>query len=156
MKNVIEEFVTFISRGNVIDLAVGVIIGGAFTSVVNSLVNNVITPLISFLTGGTPEVGGLTLVLGGQELNFSAFIGDIISFLITALAVFAIIKAMNAAAELKELAAKKAGLAKEAEEKAENSHSGHHHGRVHDAAAVEAAEKLEAEQLARTEQAGRE
>lgn len=117
MKNVIEEFVTFISRGNVIDLAVGVIIGGAFTSVVNSLVNNVITPLISFLTGGTPEVGGLTLVLGGQELNFSAFIGDIISFLITALAVFAIIKAMNAAAELKELAAKKAGLAKEAEEK---------------------------------------
>ena len=63
MKNVIEEFVAFISRGNVIDLAVGVIIGGAFTSVVNSLVNNVITPLISFLTGGTPEVGGLTLVL---------------------------------------------------------------------------------------------
>ena len=48
------------------------------------------------------------------------------------------------------------GAAKEAEEKAENSHSGHHHGRVHDAAAVEAAEKLEAEQLARTEQAGRE
>ena len=119
MKRVIEEFVAFISRGNVIDLAVGVIIGGAFTSVVNSLVNNVITPLISFLTGGTPEVGGLTLVLGGQELNFSAFIGDIISFLITALAVFAIIKAVNAAAELKELAAKKAGLAKEAEEKPE-------------------------------------
>ena len=117
MKRVIEEFVAFISRGNVIDLAVGVIIGGAFTSVVNSLVNNVITPLISFLTGGTPEVGGLTLVLGGQELNFSAFIGDIISFLITALAVFAIIKAVNAAAELKELAAKKAGLAKETEEK---------------------------------------
>lgn len=115
VKEIISEFQEFISRGNVMDLAVGVIIGGAFTSVVNSLVNNIITPLISFLTGGTPEVGGLTLVLGGQKIDFSAFIGDIISFFITAAAVFAIVKALNTFNRLKEIAAAKAGLAKEKE-----------------------------------------
>lgn len=115
-KGIVSEFQEFISRGNVMDLAVGVIIGGAFTSVVNSLVNNIITPLISFLTGGTPEVGGLTLVLGGQKIDFSAFIGDIISFFITAAAVFAIVKALNTFNRLKDIAAAKAGLAKEEEE----------------------------------------
>ena len=104
-KNIIQEFQEFISRGNVMDLAVGVIIGGAFTTVVNSLVNNIITPLISFLTGGTPEVSGLTIVLGGQNIDFSAFIGDVISFFITAAAVFAIVKSLNKLNELKEMAA---------------------------------------------------
>ena len=116
IKGIVSEFQEFISRGNVMDLAVGVIIGGAFTSVVNSLVNNIITPLISFLTGGTPEVGGLTLVLGGQKIDFSAFIGDIISFFITAAAVFAIVKALNTFNRLKDIAAAQAGLAKEEEE----------------------------------------
>ncbi len=115
-KNIIQEFQEFISRGNVMDLAVGVIIGGAFTTVVNSLVNNIITPLISFLTGGTPEVSGLTIVLGGQNIDFSAFIGDVISFFITAAAVFAIVKSLNKLNELKEMAAQKAGLAKAQEE----------------------------------------
>ena len=114
-KSIVEEFVEFISRGNVVDLAVGVIIGGAFTSVVNALVTNLIQPLIS-ATGGNPEVKGMALVLNGQTIDFGAFISAVISFLITAVAVFAIVKGMNTLNDLKNLAAEKAGLAKKAEE----------------------------------------
>ena len=109
-KSIVEEFVEFISRGNVVDLAVGVIIGGAFTSVVNSLVSTIIQPLISAI-GGSPEVKGLSLVLNGQTIDFGAFISAVISFLITAVAVFAIVKAVNTMNDLKEMAIKKAGLA---------------------------------------------
>lgn len=115
-KGILAEFQEFISRGNVMDLAVGVIIGGAFTSIVNSLVNDVINPLISFLTGGSTEVPGMAISLGGNVIDFGAFLGAIINFLITAVAVFAIVKALNTLNEVKELAAKKAGLAKETEE----------------------------------------
>ena len=111
-KNLIEEFVEFVSRGNVIDLAVGVIIGGAFTSVVNSLVGDLIQPLIAAI-GGNPEVKGMAFVVNGQTMDFGAFISAIISFLITAAAVFAIVKAVNQAARLKDLAAEKAGLMKD-------------------------------------------
>ena len=69
-KSIVEEFVEFISRGNVVDLAVGVIIGGAFTSVVNSLVSSIIQPLISAI-GGNPEVKGLSVVLNGQTIDFT-------------------------------------------------------------------------------------
>ncbi len=116
-KNIAQEFIEFISRGNVVDLAVGVIIGGAFTSVVNALVTNLIQPLISAI-GGNPEVKGMALVLNGQTIDFGAFISAIISFLITAVAVFAIVKGMNTLNDLKNLAAEKAGLAKKAEEEA--------------------------------------
>ena len=116
-KNIAQEFIEFISRGNVVDLAVGVIIGGAFTSVVNALVTNLIQPLISAI-GGSPEVKGMALVLNGQMIDFGAFISAVISFLITAVAVFAIVKGMNTLNDLKNLAAAKAGLAKKAEEEA--------------------------------------
>ena len=116
-KNLIEEFVEFVSRGNVIDLAVGVIIGGAFTSVVNSLVGDLIQPLIAAI-GGNPEVKGMAFVVNGQTMDFGAFISAIISFLITAAAVFAIVKAVNQTARLKDLAAEKAGLLKKEEEEA--------------------------------------
>lgn len=116
-KNIAQEFIEFISRGNVVDLAVGVIIGGAFTSVVNALVTNLIQPLISAI-GGNPEVKGMALVLNGQTIDFGAFISAVISFLITAVAVFAIVKGMNTLNDLKNLAAEKAGLAKKAEEEA--------------------------------------
>ena len=116
-KNIAQEFIEFISRGNVVDLAVGVIIGGAFTSVVNALVTNLIQPLISAI-GGSPEVKGMALVLNGQTIDFGAFISAVISFLITAVAVFAIVKGMNTLNDLKNLAAEKAGLAKKAEEDA--------------------------------------
>lgn len=116
-KNIAQEFIEFISRGNVVDLAVGVIIGGAFTSVVNALVTNLVQPLISAI-GGNPEVKGMALVLNGQTIDFGAFISAVISFLITAVAVFAIVKGMNTLNDLKNLAAEKAGLAKKAEEEA--------------------------------------
>lgn len=116
--SIINEFKEFINRGNAMDMAIGVIIGGAFTGVVNSLVNDIFQPLLQSV-GGSPEIKGLVLYLNGQEVNFGAFISAIISFLITALAVFAIVKALNKAAHIKELAAQKAGCAKEAEEAAE-------------------------------------
>ena len=109
-KGIIAEFAEFINRGNVMDMAVGVIIGGAFTAVVNALVTNVIQPLISFVTGGAPGMPGLSIDLNGSVIDFSAFISAVINFLITAAAVFAIVKAMNEVNRLKDLAAEKAGL----------------------------------------------
>lgn len=114
-KSIIKEFEEFINRGNVMDLAVGVIIGGAFTSVVNSLVDNVVQPLISFLTGGTSEMPGLSIDLNGSIINFGTFISSIINFLITAVAVFAIVKLMNKFNDLKEAAEEKLGIEKEEE-----------------------------------------
>lgn len=109
-KSIIEEFAEFINRGNVMDLAVGVIIGGAFTSIVTALVDNIIQPLISFLTGGSTDMPGMAINLNGQVINFGAFFSAIINFLITAAAVFAIVKALNKLNELKEKAEEKAGL----------------------------------------------
>ena len=77
----IKEFKEFISRGNVIDLAVGVIIGGAFTAIVNSLVNDIINPVISILTGGTDQVSGMSLLFNGVEIKFGSFVGAVISLL---------------------------------------------------------------------------
>lgn len=115
-KGIIAEFVEFINRGNVIDMAVGVIVGGAFTAVVNSLVTNLLKPLLGAI-GGSPEIQGLTIVINGQTMDFGALITDIVSFLITAFAVFMIVKAVNKASHLKELAIEKAGI-KAAEEAA--------------------------------------
>ena len=112
-KGILAEFQEFISRGNVMDLAVGVIIGGAFTAIVNSLVTNVISPLISFITGGSTEVPGMAVSLGGNTIDFGAFLGAVINFLITAAAVFAIVKSLNALNEMKDKAAQKVGLVKD-------------------------------------------
>lgn len=99
-KGIIAQFKEFINRGNVIDLAVGVIVGGAFTTIVNTLVNDIVNPFISFLTGGSSEMSGLSVDLGGNVVNFGALIGVIINFLITAAVVFAIVKALNNAQKL--------------------------------------------------------
>lgn len=122
-KGIIQEFQEFINRGNVMDLAVGVIIGGAFTAIVNSLVSNVVQPLISFLTGGGTDIPGLSLNLNGNIVDFGALVSAVINFLITAAAVFAIVKALNKLNELKEAAeakaaeaATRAGLVKDGEE----------------------------------------
>ncbi|AEB06901.1 large conductance mechanosensitive channel protein [Coriobacterium glomerans PW2] len=110
-KGIVQEFQEFISRGNVIDLAVGVIVGGAFTSLVNALVEHIIRPFISFVTGGDIDVPGLAISLRGNVINFGAFISAVITFLITAVAVFAIVKAMNSFDDMREAAARKVGLA---------------------------------------------
>ena len=91
MKGFITEFKQFIARGNVMDMAVGIIVGGAFTSIVNSLVNDIITPLIQLLTGGSTLAP--SLVVAG--INFGGFIGQIINFLIVAFVVFCLVKAVN-------------------------------------------------------------
>lgn len=106
----VQEFKEFINRGNVMDLAVGVIIGGAFTGIVTSLTDDIINPLITFVTGGNgTEIGGL--VVPGTTIDFGKFLSAIINFLIVALVVFAIVKAMNKFQE-----ASAALLKKEAEE----------------------------------------
>ena len=98
MKAFMKEFKEFISKGNVMDMAVGIIIGGAFTTIVTSLVDDVIMPLISILTGGF-DFSALCIVLGEGEgaatLNYGAFIAAIINFLIIAIVIFCLIKSIN-------------------------------------------------------------
>lgn len=99
---IVSEFKTFINRGNVVDMAVGVIIGGAFTSVVTSFTGNIINPLINFVTGTTNGVPNLTIAVPGTSIvfDFGAFFGSIINFLIVALTVFFVMKAFNKAQEI--------------------------------------------------------
>ncbi len=98
MKKFMKEFKAFISRGNVMDMAVGIIIGGAFTSIVSSLVNDIINPLLGLF--GTTNFDQLAVVLKDDVvLTYGNFISAIINFLIMALVVFCIVKAMNKAAE---------------------------------------------------------
>lgn len=100
-KGFIAEFKKFITRGNVLDMAVGVIVGGAFTSIVSSLNNDVLTPILGIF-GGT-DFSGLKLPLGGGDnppvLNYGNFITAVINFLITALVIFCLVKAINALGE---------------------------------------------------------
>ena len=91
------EFKEFVSRGNVMDMAVGVIIGGAFTGIVTSLTDNIINPLVTFLTGGGAEISGL--VVPGTKIDFGAFISSVINFLIVALIVFILVKSVNRLSE---------------------------------------------------------
>ena len=98
MKGFLKEFKEFISKGNVLDLAVGVIIGGAFGGIVTALTENIIQPLINCI-GGT-EIAGSFLIIPGKEetaINYGAFISAIINFLIMALVIFLIVKAVNKA-----------------------------------------------------------
>ena len=113
-KGLIAEFKEFIAQGNVMDLAVGIIIGGAFTAIVTSLVETIINPLIAIVTGGQTPGAGLQVTVGAATIDFGAFIGAIINFLIIALVVFLLVKAVNNAGKA---AAKLAG--KEEEEEAE-------------------------------------
>lgn len=90
---IIEEFKTFIARGNVLDLAVGVIIGGAFQNVVKSLTDNIISPILGCFT--EKDFSAYTLTIGKLQLKYGAFLTDIINFLIMAVIVFIIVKIMN-------------------------------------------------------------
>lgn len=100
-KGFVGEFKEFISRGSVVDLAVGVIIGGAFTSIVTSLVNDIIMPVIGLLFGGidftslryviTPAVGDTP----EAAICYGNFIQSVVNFLLIALVIFAVVKAIN-------------------------------------------------------------
>lgn len=94
MKNVIKEFKAFIERGSVIDLAVGVVIGGAFSSIVTSLVNDIIMPLIGIIIGGI-DFTGLSFKVGSAYVKYGNFMQNIINFLIIAFALFLLVKGIN-------------------------------------------------------------
>ena len=90
----IKEFKEFISRGNVIDLAVGVIMGGAFGKIVTSVVNDLIMPFIGIALGGI-DFSNITLTVRNAEIRFGSLIQSIIDFLIIAVCIFIIVKAIN-------------------------------------------------------------
>ena len=101
MKKFLEEFKAFAMRGNVLDMAVGVVIGGAFGKITTSLVNDIIMPLISMLTGGI-DFSSWKWVLKAAEgdaaevaVNFGSFIAVVLDFIIIAFAVFCMVKAIN-------------------------------------------------------------
>ena len=98
MKKFFEEFKTFISRGNVIDMAVGIIIGGAFTSIVSSLVEDIINPLIGLFGGMNFDRYKVTL-LGEATLNYGEFLTAVMNFVIMAFVVFLLVRTINKTAE---------------------------------------------------------
>ena len=96
MKKFMEEFKAFAMRGNVLDMAIGVVIGGAFKAIADSLVNDIINPALGVFTGGHTDLSGLSFSLpGGGELMLGNFINAILNFLIMAFVVFCIVKAIN-------------------------------------------------------------
>lgn len=99
------EFKSFAMRGNVIDLAVGIIIGGAFGTIVTSLVGDIFMPLIGIITGGI-DFSGLAYTLGGATLAYGKFIQALISFTIIAFALFILVRAMNTLKAKEEVAEK--------------------------------------------------
>ena len=108
MKKFLEEFKAFALKGNVVDMAVGVIIGGAFAAITGALVGNVITPLLAYLFN-SPNTDALNITLRAAEgdreaivLGLGTFLGAIINFLVIALVLFLVIKAMNKAKALSE------------------------------------------------------
>ena len=121
MKKMFDEFKRFCTKGNILELATGVMIGGAFTTIVNSLVNDMLMPVIGLITGGV-NLSGLFIALDGASyasieaakeagvgtLNYGSFIQNIINFLIIAFCVFLFVKAMSKIMPKKEEAPKKA------------------------------------------------
>lgn len=97
MKKFLQEFKNFAMRGNVMDLAVGVIIGGAFSAITTSLINDIINPILGMFAGdGTTLVESLSFKLpGGGELMLGSFINAILNFLVMAFVVFCLVKGLN-------------------------------------------------------------
>jgi large conductance mechanosensitive channel len=89
-----SEFKSFAMKGNVLDLAVGVIIGGAFGAIVNSLVADIITPILGVITGGV-DFSGLAATVGAANIAYGKFIQSIISFLMIAWVLFMLVRAAN-------------------------------------------------------------
>ena len=95
------EFKQFIARGNVMDMAVGVIIGGAFSAITTSLINDIIMPLLGILTGSV-SFADMTVEIGSAVVAYGNFIQAILNFLVMALVVFCLVKAMNSFHKKKE------------------------------------------------------
>ena len=98
MKSFISEFKEFALRGNVMDMAIGIIIGAAFTAIVTALVDNIISPIIGMFV--KVDFNHLVATVNGVELQYGVFIMAVVNFVIVALVLFSIIKAMNKASSL--------------------------------------------------------
>jgi len=111
MGKFLKEFKEFALKGNVMDMAIGVIIGAAFGNIVTALTDNLINPLIALIFGGNSEDGlsiGGQAIVKGVSFNYGAFLSAIVNFLIIALVLFILLKAINTATEkAKKLAKKK-------------------------------------------------
>lgn len=94
MKKFLQEFKTFAMRGNVMDLAVGVIIGGAFSAITNSLINDIIMPLLGIFTG-TISFAALSFTINGAVIAYGNFIQAVLNFLVMAFVVFCLVKTLN-------------------------------------------------------------
>ena len=94
-KSLVEEFKEFIDKGNAMDMAVGVVVGGAFTAIVTSLTTDLINPLITLVTGGTAGADGVAIPFTIAGFNIGGFISAVINFLLIAIVVFALVKAIN-------------------------------------------------------------
>lgn len=90
----IKEFKAFAMKGNVIDMAVGVIMGGAFGKIVSSLVGDILMPVIGILTGGI-NMNNLTVTVGDAEIKYGSFIQNVVDFLIIAFSIFLMVKAVT-------------------------------------------------------------
>ena len=93
IKKFLEEFKAFAMRGNVLDMAVGVVVGGAFTAIVTALVEDVITPVIGLFFKA--DFSSVVIDLGGSSIKIGEFVNSIINFLIVAFVLFVVIKAIN-------------------------------------------------------------
>ena len=104
MKKFLEEFKAFAMRGNVMDLAVGVIIGGAFSAITNSLINDIINPILGMFAGDNNAlVESLVFRLpGGGELMLGSFLNAVLNFIVMAFVVFCMVKALNKLSRKKE------------------------------------------------------
>lgn len=97
----IKEFKKFISRGNVVDLAIGVVIGGAFSKIVSSLVDNIIIPTMGIIIGGI-DFSNLTIKINDAKIEYGLFLQNIVDFLIVAFCIFIVIKTFNKITHKKE------------------------------------------------------
>ncbi len=94
MKEFIKEFKAFIAKGNVLDMAVGVVIGSAFGKIVTSLVENIIMPLVGIIIGGH-DFTSLSITIGKSTITYGIFIQNVVDFLIIALCIFTVIKMLS-------------------------------------------------------------
>lgn len=99
MKKFLREFKEFAMRGNVLDMAIGVVIGAAFKAIVDSLVNDIISPLIGLFFNS--DFSALSVQIGGVSLAYGSFITAVLNFVIIAFVLFVVVKAANKAAELR-------------------------------------------------------
>lgn len=94
MKKFFEEFKSFALRGNIVDMAVGVLIGGAFSGLVSAFTTDIITPILNLFAGANQELGW-TISIGSSEILIGAFVSAVINFFINAFIIFLIVKSLN-------------------------------------------------------------